>query len=170
MMKKTCFLLFTVVVFTAAVYSQQLPLFSNYISNSFLYNPGVTGSLFHMPVSLNIRQQWSSIPDAPSTQVISIHSKIKRTQTGIGGYFFNDRFGPISQTGIQASYAYHLSITKDIKLGLGLSLSAFQFKINKYNLSAIDDNELEAILKNGGIEARKIASKKVAEVREKIGL
>lgn len=57
----------------------------------------------------------------------------------------------------------------DFKQGLTEQLVNFIKPIQE-KLGAIDDNELDTILKNGAIKARKVASAKIALVREKIGL
>lgn len=130
--------------------SQQLPLYSQYMMNGFLLNPGITGNSELIPIRLTVRQQWTGIDDAPSTQAISAHGLLKNKQMGVGGYIFNDKFGPISSTGLQASYAYHLTLNQNTKIGLGLSISAFQFKLDEGNLHAIDAND--AVL-TGAVES-----------------
>jgi len=139
-MKKLILSIATILI-GLSVNAQQLPLYSQYMMNSFLLNPGITGSTGYIPIRLTVRQQWTGIEDAPATQALSANGLIGKQNMGIGGYIFNDKFGPISSTGIQASYAYHLRINKEIKLGLGLSLSAFQFKIDGGDLHPLDASD-----------------------------
>ncbi len=47
---------------------------------------------------------------------------------GLGGYLYNDQNGPIGRTGLEFSYAYHLFVG-DGQLSLGMSLSAYQFRV-----------------------------------------
>lgn len=122
--------------------AQQLPLYSQYMMNGFLLNPGITGSVENIPVRLTARQQWAGITDAPATEAISTHALLNNKRFGVGGYIFNDHFGPISTTGLQASGAYHIKINQDLSLGLGLSFSAFQFKLDESNLEAVNDNDI----------------------------
>ena len=129
-------------MFASTLKAQQLPLYSQYMMNAFLLNPGITGSVDYVPLRLTARQQWAGIKDAPSTQAISAHGLLNNQKMGVGGYIFNDKFGPISNTGIQASYAYHLPISGETKLGMGISFSAFQFKIDESNLHAIDNSDV----------------------------
>ena len=136
-MKKS-FLIIATVLIGLSVNAQQLPLYSQYMMNSFLLNPGITGSTNYIPIRLTVRQQWTGIQDAPATQTLSANGLIGKQNMGIGGYIFNDKFGPISSTGVQVSYAYHIRIDKDVKLGIGLSLSAFQFKIDESSLQPLD--------------------------------
>lgn len=55
------------------LYAQQLPLYSQYMMNSFLLNPAIAGSVDYFPVILTARRQWVGINNGPSTQAISTH-------------------------------------------------------------------------------------------------
>ncbi|MCX7954131.1 MAG: type IX secretion system membrane protein PorP/SprF [Bacteroidales bacterium] len=122
--------------------SQQVPLYSIYLFNNFLLNPGITGSVDYFPIRLTIRQQWVGIKDAPSTQVLSAHYLLTNQNIGVGGFIFNDKFGPISETGLQANCAYHLPLEGiNSKLGIGLAFKAFQFKFDKSNAVLIDADD-----------------------------
>jgi len=140
-MKKSVLIILVFFAFMSITKAQQLPLYSQYMMNGFLLNPGMAGSVDYIPVRLTARQQWVGIQDAPSTQAISAHGLLNNQKMGVGGYIFNDHFGPISNTGIQASYAYHIQLSGEMKLGLGVSFSAFQFKIDEADLHAIDNSD-----------------------------
>ncbi len=141
-MKKNVFIVSLFVLITYLSNAQQLPLYSQYMFNSFLLNPAIAGSVEYFPVRLTARQQWVGIDDAPSTQAISTHYLLNNQKMGIGGYLFNDKFGPVSETGLQACFAYHLPLTGiKSKLGMGLAFKAFQFKFDESKLITIDDND-----------------------------
>lgn len=134
-MKKYLFLvLFCGVAFFGI--SQQLPLYSQYMMNGFLLNPAMAGSKDYIPIALTVRQQWVGIKDAPQTYAISGHAApFLNKSMGVGGYIYNDKFGPISRTGVMASYAYHLKLDQKNKLAFGVSLSGFQYKIDETKLT-----------------------------------
>ena len=141
-MKRTLFLSAVLILFSFAIKAQQLPLYSQYMMNGFLLNPAIAGSVDYFPVMITARQQWVGINGAPSTQAISGHYLFNNQKLGIGGYLFNDKFGPISRTGIQACFAYHLQLTGiDSKLGIGLAFKAFQFKFDQAKLVAVNEND-----------------------------
>ncbi len=140
-MRRVIFLVLLAGLFSTSVKAQQVPLYSQYLLNGFLLNPGMAGCESYIPVRLTARQQWTGIDGAPSTQAISAHSPIMRQKMGVGGYIFNDKFGPISQTGVQLSYAYHLQLNREMKLGLGLSFKAFQLSMNETDLIQIDQGD-----------------------------
>jgi len=137
-MKKLIFVIFTGI--TIASTAQQLPLYSQYMMNAFLLNPAIAGSVDYFPVRLTARQQWVGINDAPSTQALSAHYLFEYQKLGVGGYIFNDQFGPMSRIGIQACASYHIPLSGiSSKLGIGLALKGFQFKFDESKLKAIDD-------------------------------
>ena len=116
--------------------------------NSFLINPGITGSVDYLPIRLTVRRQWVGIKDGPTTLALSTHYFIENNNIGVGGFIYNDKFGPISETGLQGSFAYHLNISSiNSKLGLGLAFKFFQFKLDKSNAILIDEND--ASIKKG---------------------
>lgn len=140
-MKKLLFIAAIATLFSTSLSAQQVPLYSQYLLNGFLLNPAIAGSVDYIPVRLTARQQWTGIEGAPSTQAISAHTGIMRQKMGVGGYIFNDKFGPISQTGLQLSYAYHLQLNREMKLGLGISFKAFQLSMNETDLVQIDQGD-----------------------------
>ncbi len=140
-MKKLLILLFVVALSLPKLYSQQLPMYSQYMLNGFLLNPGMAGSVDYIPVRLTVRQQWVGIKNAPSTQALSGHMLLNNQKIGVGGYVFNDKFGAVTRTGVQGAFAYHLPITNDTKLGLGVSFTAFQYSLDETNLNLIDEND-----------------------------
>lgn len=137
-----------VLIFTAVMavclggFSQQLPLYSQYMFNKMLINPAVTGSHDNIPVRLTARKQWIGIDNAPSTQILSGHYRLKNESMGIGGMIFADRFGPESRIGLQGNYAYILPvISNSARLAFGLSFQVFQYQMDYTQLIAIDDND-----------------------------
>jgi len=121
--------------------AQQMPLYSQYMMNGFLLNPAMAGNVDYIPLRLTVRQQWVGINDAPSTQAISGHYLFNNKKMGLGGYIYNDMFGPIRQTGLQACYAYHLTLGTNNKLAFGLAFKAFQFEYDETALTVIDESD-----------------------------
>lgn len=131
------------------VRAQQMPLYSQYMANAFIFNPGMTGYDGFTAFNLSSRQQWLGFENAPRTFSISGQTRllmrnymIKRTinhtnrlvparsgRVGLGGSIINDRNGSFSRTGINFSYAYHISFPNS-QISFGLSTSVTQFKID----------------------------------------
>lgn len=139
-MRKLLITLITAFAFFTASDAQQLPLYSQYMMNGFLLNPAMAGSVDYAPIRITARQQWVGITDAPATYALSGHTKLGDAM-GVGGYVFSDMFGPFGRTGIQGSYAYHLQVGNETNLAFGISLSAFQLKLDESTLDLIEDGD-----------------------------
>lgn len=132
--------------------------FSQHAMNLFLINPGYAGSEGFTSFNLTARQQWLGFEDAPMTQAITGQTRIMKTsyvsksrsvrkrikkrrpsgRVGLGAHIYNDQNGPIGKTGLEFAYAYHLFLG-DGQISLGLSLSAYQFRINPNDLVTPDE-------------------------------
>jgi type IX secretion system PorP/SprF family membrane protein len=124
-----------------SVRAQQLPQLTQYPSLDYLYDPAIAGSRPWFEVRAAQRNQWVGIQDAPRTFVLSASTPLMQNM-GVGGYVFTDNVGPTRRTGVQFSYAYHLQLTKDIRLGLGLSLGMLQFLIDGSKIQFHDEEPL----------------------------
>lgn len=124
---------------TQLVLGQQLPQFSQHMYNKQVLNPAVTGSEMYMVAQLTHRSQWIGFGNAPTTQLLGLHSSINNNNFGLGGYLFNDSYGPFSNLGVNGSYAYHLKVSRKTKLGVGLSGTVSQFSVNGSKIQLNND-------------------------------
>ena len=120
---------------TMPAFAQQ----SQYMFNDYLLNPAVGGSLEYMPISTSFRSQWAGLDGAPQTQTLSAHKKIGE-RIGLGGYLINDVTGPISEKGMQLSFAYHLPMANEANLSFGLG---GMFFLNSYDVNELKFEEGE---------------------------
>ncbi len=154
------FILLAVLTKAPFLHGQQLPLYSQYFMNRFLLNPALAGSDGYTAVNLTSRQQWVGIPNSPSTQALSFQTRLlKRSyiskstfvrrrvrhpsrggRVGLGGYIYNDRYGIQARNGFQFSYAYHIPMRVS-QLSFGLSVNAYQFKLDKDNIYVLDPGD-----------------------------
>lgn len=126
------------------VFSQQVPLYSQYMLNDYVFNPAIAGTKDYYQAKSNNRYQWVGITDAPRTYVLSVCGPHRKLDMGFGGYIFNDVTGPTSRTGLYGSYAYNVRIKDDLRFSSGLSLGLLQYKIDgsKIILHDVDDQTL----------------------------
>lgn len=163
-MRQLFFAFILLAVFSAAN-SQQLPLYSQYMMNSFLLNPAVAGNDGLTSFNLTAREQWLGFENAPRTVAISGQSRLLRSSpisrgrnvrnrptlmsrsgnVGVGGYIFNDRNGIIDRTGIQGTYAYHIWMDQN-QLSFGVSATGYQLKLDDRN--AVLHNNDDPLLNN----------------------
>ena len=129
--------------------------------NGFLLNPAVAGSEGYTAINLTAREQWLGLKDAPKTHAVSGQTRILKNsyiskgssvrkrqklssrsgKVGLGGYVFNDQNGPISRTGMQLSYAYHIRMQQR-QLSFGLSGLFYQFAIDQSKIRFEDPDEI----------------------------
>ncbi|MBI2966990.1 MAG: type IX secretion system membrane protein PorP/SprF [Bacteroidetes bacterium] len=121
--------------------AQQLPYYSQYMYSAFYINPAVAGSREDIiPVMMTFRRQWAGFDDAPLTNTISGHAALIKNM-GFGAILLDDRTGPLHQTGAQFTYAYHIKLKEDMKLGFGLGGMVYQHVLNKGNFTILDQND-----------------------------
>lgn len=139
-MKKLILIIIASSIF-GGIYAQQLPLYSQYMFNRMLINPGFTGSEKDLPIQIAVREQWVGFENAPSTQTISAHYCFENYNMGVGAILFLDRFAHERKLGIQLNYSYILPVFTDAKLALGLSFQAFQYQLDYTELIVLDDQD-----------------------------
>ena len=163
---------------SAVVFGQQEYQFANTVNNPYLLNPAAGGLTDVMQIEASTRMQWLGYDGGPKTILLSGHSQIKFGKSGdkvleefnvrdeklfkgpsvttskakhvLGGKIWNDAIGPFSKMAIQASYAYHLPLTRKINIGVGLGIGYNNFRLNdsKVILHQNDDNAYAQFLGN----------------------
>ena len=108
------------------VIGQQDPQITHNMFDKFLYNPGVVGSQPSVNVGLLHRAQWVGIPGAPTTQNLTVESRIEALNGGLGLNVINDALGPLSTKTATISYAYQLRVNETNQLGFGFSFGMMQ--------------------------------------------
>lgn len=103
--------------------AQLNPMGSAYYQNQYLLNPAMTGVTEGLQLNAGYRQQWTSMPGTPSTQVLTGDYGFGN-RVGVGATVYNDKAGLLKRTGVAVTYAYHLPLsTEQEKLSFGLSLA-----------------------------------------------
>ena len=125
---------------TTGTQAQQLPQLSQYAFNDYVFNPAVAGSRPWFELRSGHRYQWVGITDAPRTFTLSGITPVGK-KMGVGGLLFTDHVGPTRRTGFQASYAYHLKITSDIKLSLAVSFGLLEFMVDGSRITFHDGQD-----------------------------
>ena len=139
----TGFLLALVLIFgrTDDVGAQQMPIFTQFMFNSYVFNPAVAGTHNYYQVRMNSRFQWMGITDAPQTNSLSVYGPHASKDMGFGGYVYNDVTGPTSRNGLYGSYAYNLVLSSAIRLSMGLSAGFLQNRIDGSKIILLDPSD-----------------------------
>jgi type IX secretion system PorP/SprF family membrane protein len=141
MMKKIHYMLMLCLGFVCLLKAQQLPQYTNYVLNDFVLNPALAGTKEDFEVKSDNRYQWVGITDAPRTFVLSVDGPYQTMNMGFGGYVYSDVTGPTSRTGFALCYGYHVKLTDQLKLSLGLSGGIEQFALDGTQITLHDPGD-----------------------------
>ena len=92
-MKKLIILTLVALTFTVASFGQQVPMYSHYYFNRFLYNPALTGEQSYGQAYLLYRNQWNNLPEAPRTKAFTIDGPLRNKKIGLGFSLYQDNAG-----------------------------------------------------------------------------
>ena len=135
-------------------FTQQVPVYSQYILNEFLVNPAVAGIDGMTSINISGRKQWLGLKHTPETYSLTYSTRILKSplsvrnrkfrrgskgRVGLGGAFVTDWNGAINRTSLQFTYAYHIFI-QNYQLSFGLSASTTQFRIDQDLITLRDPN------------------------------
>ncbi len=137
-MKRILMLIFLLLGFSA--YSQQDPLFTQYMFNKLLVNPAYAGSRDILTIDLLNRSQWVGIDGAPETLTFGAHMAMRNRKVGLGMYGYRDALGPSINQGLMAAYAYRLLFENSFfAFGLQAGIKYFNFDWDMIRVKYPDD-------------------------------
>lgn len=123
--------------------AQQDPMYSMYMLDKMLINPGYTGSGSWMVGTLKHRQQFSGIEGNPTTQTFNFHTPIGKRFVGLGFKVVNDKIAIMRNLNASLYYSYHLNFAGG-KLSMGLETGFYSRSIDYGDLilTTLGDNAL----------------------------
>lgn len=107
-------------LFPLTGYSQQDPVYTQYLNNLLSVQPAYAGSSGFLNVTGLSRAQWIGFAGAPNTNTLTIQGPLRRYNVGLGLTIVNDKWGPIRQNGIYVDYAFRIQLSRDQYLSFGL--------------------------------------------------
>ncbi len=114
--------------------AQELPVYSTYYANPFLYNPGYAGNEGGPVFAVNYRQQWLGIVDGPATATFTFHTPLKfGLRLGILAY--RDQLGIVASNNGQLTLGYGMKLGEETFVSLGMSGGVLN---NTFDLSEVD--------------------------------
>jgi type IX secretion system PorP/SprF family membrane protein len=157
---KRIWLIVLFTISTLQLAAQQKPQYTQYVFDQLLVNPAVSGIENYTDVKAGYRSQWTGLQGAPVTSYFTINAPLGKnfiegdatqspsngdnplgrsfTETymaaephhGIGLTAVTDVAGPIRQTNIDATYAYHIGLTPTLNLAVGVSAGIANYTLN----------------------------------------
>jgi type IX secretion system PorP/SprF family membrane protein len=89
--------------------------------NRTTYNPAVTGASRYVNIYGHWRDQWQGFTGAPQTMYFSANSYFSEINSGMGLVAVKDKIGFENNMIFKVSYAYHISLSPNSYISLGLS-------------------------------------------------
>jgi len=121
--------------------AQQTPMYTHYMYNTLMVNPGYAGSRDALTVTALCRSQWVDFKGAPKTQTLSMHTPLNNEHIGLGLSVLNDKIGPTNNTSVYGDFAFIMKLNEKSKLALGLSAGADIFRADLSNLALDETND-----------------------------
>ena len=123
-------------------YSQQDPVYTQYMNNLLTIQPayaGLSGGLNFTGIS---RAQWVGFDGAPNTNSLTISGPINQYDIALGLSIVNDKWGPLKQNGINIDYAFRVRLWRDQYLSFGLKGEVNTFQANFTDLRIWDSPDM----------------------------
>lgn len=132
------------------VTAQQISVWNNYIFNPYMYNPARTGSSELGSLFFNFKKQWTDMPDAPLSNMLTFDMPVQKNNMGIGAQFLYDKAHLQSTVSALFSYAYHIPLnkTKDHRISIGLSGGIINERYDFSEAIVIDDMDPIKLMNN----------------------
>ncbi len=107
-------------VFSQRLNAQDIPLFSQKMSNSFLYNPSIAGQQ-HGSITLAHRSLFSKVNGSAKDIYLSYHKPFFDKSIGVGLTAFSERVNFVENVFVSGAFSYHLELPGENLLSLGVA-------------------------------------------------
>ena len=141
--KYTCrysFIILLVLV-SATVFSQQLPIYTMQELVRPGVNPAYTGLDGIYDMVLLTRQQWVGIEGAPRSFYLASNVPLRSRRAGVGFVVQNQSSGPYMQSEFFLNYSYTVNISETSTLSFGLRGGFNSYRIIVSDLRVIDQGD-----------------------------
>lgn len=126
---------------TGRLFSQQLPLFSEYMFNTMEINPAYAGFRDALNITSMFRKQWTGFKTAPQSTFISADMPISEKRVGLGLKLTDDRDEINKTLGAQAAYSFKVPTGDYSTLSFGIQGGAYNFRTDYTKVDVIDIND-----------------------------
>jgi type IX secretion system PorP/SprF family membrane protein len=138
---KILLLLGVCLLFIGRIYGQSDPKLSVYMFNPMVYNPAFAGAGGGLSMIGINSSQFVGFDGAPNTQYFSAHGLWEESGLGLGIDLFNDSFGMMGESSVNANIAYYLRVSERFRFSFGMKAGANQFRMDYSKLNIQDPDE-----------------------------
>ncbi|MTI39576.1 PorP/SprF family type IX secretion system membrane protein [Fulvivirga lutimaris] len=104
----------------ASAKAQDIPLFSQKLTNSFIYNPAMAGHTFGSATLAN-RRSFSEVNGAAVNNFFSFHTPFGSNKFGVGANIFREKVNFVDNIYASGAFAYHINFGSYNVLSMGVS-------------------------------------------------
>ncbi|MCL9770490.1 type IX secretion system membrane protein PorP/SprF [Flavobacterium sp. HXWNR69] len=132
-MKKTIILLGLLLATSSSLLAQQESMITFYKDHLNLVNPAFVGTENGTIFQSTIRQQWTGIKDAPSTQAVSFMTPVGK-KLALGLSFVHDKVFIEKQSFVTLDLSYNVTLTDELDLFMGIKAGGNNYEVNTNGL------------------------------------
>jgi len=136
-MKRLLLLLFFIAASAGISRGQDIPLFSQKLTNAFIYNPAMAGQSFGS-FTLSHRTNYAQVQGAPVNNFLSFQTPISGGRFGFGVNALQEKVNILDNNYVSGAFAYHLQLNNLSKLSMGAGIEYNMTRIN--DLSLVSDD------------------------------
>lgn len=145
---KQSILLLTALLASSTLWGQQESIITFYNNHMNLINPAFVGVDKNTSIQSTIREQWTGVKDAPSTQAISFMTPIGDKKLAMGISLINDEVFIEKQVFVAVDLSYEVTLNDKLNLHMGLKVGGNNYQVNTAGLQTyniVEDPSLESV-------------------------
>lgn len=120
---------------------QDIPMFSQKLTNAFIYNPSFAGN-GKGSITYSYRSNYSGVKGAPRNNFVSLHTPFANYRFGIGVNLFQEEVAAIKSTYGSLALAYHINFDRYSALSFGLAGEYNMLRLSNELISQNDGSDL----------------------------
>jgi type IX secretion system PorP/SprF family membrane protein len=145
-MKKLLLSILFIAGYMQGLFAQDIPLLTQKLTNSFLYNPALAGHTFGS-LTASYRNNYSSVDDGPKNYFLSLHAPFSNYRFGAGANIYQDVVSIWKNTYYSAAFAYHLKLNNMATLSFGVG-----GEYNTFNLNGVNQNTESYVVNDAQVQ------------------
>ncbi len=140
------FSLITAIFCSSTSFAQDIPLFSQKLTNSFVFNPALAGHTFGS-ITYSYKRNYAKVNGSPENHFLSFHTPIANHRFGAGANIYQEDVTFLRNTYASAAFAYHLRFEKFNILSFGIAGEYNSIGVNGItNSVGIDDTDYQKLV------------------------
>ncbi|MEN9347165.1 MAG: hypothetical protein RLZZ77_676 [Bacteroidota bacterium] len=136
--------LLLIVVSITNIFGQQDAMNSQYVMNKLFINPAYAGYKEQPTFVAMHRSQWVGFKGAPTTQVLTFDTPLKKQEFAVGGTLYHDKTGPISRIALTGDFAYRMRLSNRATMCFGMKFTGEIYQANLTDLALNSDYTYQA--------------------------